>query len=296
MIVPRPSRRQRLAKVFFAYGCMSTLIVAMVHLTGAVLARPEWLVYQFHWKMWFALFVLHSLVLVCTIGPDPTLTIESGWDPVFNPSTKAVRYGRTVLLVAFCNFTFWVFRPFWMLPLGPEVAAQEILGTLSSFVLLSAAYIAVHWALRPENVFSSGILSFLESPLGGRLLVPIMRRATARSRAVAFDEWLSGTLEACESAARSASTVPDVTVSDSTQAIDCYEFQSRVLHELESRASILHHRRRLSHDGYKEIRRFIRSVESIQCSSPSQLKWQCVINDAKSILAMRSRSKLLQEN
>lgn len=98
---------------------------------------------------------------------------------------------------------------------------------------------------------------------------------------------MTGLLECCDLAARSTSAVRDATDCKDPRVVDCVEFTYEVLSELESRACVIHHRDKLSQEGHRAIKRFVHSVASISAVSPDPVKWQNIVNDAKTVLAMR---------
>jgi hypothetical protein len=52
------------------------------------------------------------------------------------------------------------------LPRHTDGATVKGLGLfLASLAMLSSLYIALHWALRPENLFSKGLIGLLSDPI-----------------------------------------------------------------------------------------------------------------------------------
>jgi hypothetical protein len=277
-------RRKIWANVLFWYSCLSVVLCGVVHVVVALLGRPELLFDPDNVNVWWGLIGAHLLVFCLTFGTKygGGEAWEPGWPPVLDPSPGAVRFARVALLATAGNFGYWVFR----FVRNPE--EHEISSVLSAVALLSAVTLAIVWGLRAESVFWHHYVALMRRGNPTMTLpASVLCSMGAKRRAIPFAKWMSGLLKYCELAAKSTSTVRDATDCDDPRIVDCVEFTSKVLDELESRACLIHYRDRLSDEGHRAIRRFIHSAESIQCRSPEPLKWQNIINDAKAVLAMR---------
>lgn len=279
-------RRKFWARLLFWYSCLSTVVCCVIHLVVALLGQSEPLFASVSYIAWWGMFGVYLLVFCLTFGGGygGGEAWELGWPPVLDPSPVAVRIARLALLATTGNFGYWVFR------FVRNHEEHEISSVLSAVALLSAVTLAIVWGLRPENVFPHRYVALMRRGNPTMTLpASVLRSMGARRRAIPFAKWMSGLLECCELAFKSTATVQDATDCNDPRIVDCVEFTSKALDELESRACLIHHRDRLSDEGHRAIRRFIHSTESIQCRVPESLKWQNIVNDAKTVLAMRDR-------
>jgi hypothetical protein len=114
------------------------------------------------------IFLLHSIAAIATFQRIPSGNL---WQPVLAITDKRIRLGR--LLIGLTSINFLVcFCLLGGAALEKDVSLQEtaVYLVLSSFLLQNTIYIGVHWALRPENLFSSSLLKAISNPIG--LLFP----------------------------------------------------------------------------------------------------------------------------
>lgn len=270
--------RQILAKALFLYGFLASAALLYLHVAINYFNRSElsdWFEADTEWT--HRLLVMHAATFVVTFARLSGSESNPTFAPLIRPSERAVRIGRGILLASVLNI---------VVPIGIFRITRRDPGLTSAVLLLSATYTAVHWALRPENIFSWRVLRVLREGLYPYLLdwwmMPLIRKSQARKRAIPLDEWLSGLLRACESAVNSRLAT---SASPGAGEIDCIDFQDLVLDELESEACLIHYRKRLSAEGFREIQRFVRAVESLP--PPDSLTWEPVVDSASSVLAVR---------
>ena len=111
-------------------------------------------------------------------------------------------------------------------------------------------------------------------------------RLYAKRHATPLQEWLTGLTASCEKAVASKRLVN--AEYPGPGEIDCLEFQCEVLYELESRACLVHHKNLLSHDGFREIRRFLQAVDNLDHKSTNELSWPAVLRSARTVLNLRA--------
>lgn len=231
------------------------------------------------------LVIAHLFTFVLTFDTDPAAEFDPRWAPLIHPSERAVVIGRLFLVAASCNLAYW--------PVALRLyrSPDSFYALVAALFLISATYTAVHWALRPENIFSWKILGAVRMGLYplvfGWWLHPILERRYARRHALPLNEWLSGLLACCEKASKGGRLVDSET--PGAGEVDCLELQVHLNTELESRACLTQHRKKLSQDGFREIRRLVRSVDALDHRAPDQEKWQQVVRDARTVLAMRDK-------
>jgi O-antigen/teichoic acid export membrane protein len=144
----------------FWYGCLGSLFVFVWYIAAirghATMPDSVWIVE--------AVFVLHAAAALATFQRTST---RPAWQPVLDVTPARIRLARTLFALSIVNFLvcLGVF-------LYAEYRGNEALGNagvaliLTSFLLLNTVYIAIHWAFRPENLFSSSFLRVIANPLG----------------------------------------------------------------------------------------------------------------------------------
>ena len=276
----------------FGYGCLTTALMLYAYFSFAVLRRhdvPEFITRVGSAEMWIYVAGAHMLTFVATLAGGGMGERAPLWNPLIPPTTRSILVGRIILLAATCNFLFWV--PYIYLRLDDRGAPWC---AVAAMLLLSTTYTAVHWALRPENIFSWPILRFLSSPLSflTTLERPVVNKAIARRPAMPFDAWLQELLRCCERAVTSKGFVNSESPEEGE--IDCLQFRALVLDDLGSRTCVLRYKRRMSRDEFRAIQRFLRAVASLDRRRPARAVWQGVIVEARSVLALKGT--LTKEN
>lgn len=193
------------------------------------------------------------------------------YPPLIHPDRERVRFGRGIVFATTANGIFtWINRD--------AVGASTGLAFIWSAFLAVGVLIAAVWALSPEYLFPQRWLEFLFEDRGHW-----PQRLQSKRAAPPLEPWLAGLFECCEKVA-SNPKVP----------IDCLELQSEVDVHLESRACLIQHRKLLTHEGFRQIRRFVQAVDALDCRATNALAWQSVAGCAKSVLELRDRSAILR--
>jgi hypothetical protein len=76
--------------------------------------------------------------------------------------------------------------------------------------------------------------------------------------------------------------------------VDHTELLTEVLIHLESRACLIQHRKLLTHEGFREIRRFVQAVDALKHQANNELALQAITNSAKSVLQLRDRRGIVR--
>lgn len=273
-LVRKVVKNQTVAKAMFAYGCLTTPLFLYVYVSFAILERrdvPDFLATHGSLQMWGYIGSLHFLTLVLTCMRSPMSERDPLWAPVIRPTKSSILIGRAIVFVATCNVLFWFPYAPWQF-----VAAM--------FLLLSA-YTAVHWALRPENVFSWSVLRFLRPSGSDPLMRPFVGASIARRPTMPLGEWLPELLRFCELVVNSKRLVNSEAPGEGE--IDCLELQVRVLGDLGSKTCLLRYKKSLSKDGFTAIQEFLRRVASLDRKQPNQDAWRETLEAARSVLALR---------
>lgn len=271
-------------KFMFLYGCLSSLIGVYAHYSVSF-DPSRWMTVNPLTRTAAWLCVVHMYyVLTCLqrdyrgyYGFRPRLA------PVLPLTPRLVLVGRGLHAAAFLNCSYTLFLVF---------NREATVALLPAMYLLGAIYGVVHWGLRPENVFNERIMQHGRrdghafGSLPGLLKRAVGQAAGNRSK-IAMDVWLEEVLRSCETAAAGGRLVNSET--PETGEIDCVEFQTHLLDEIESKICLWQYRKRLSDEGFKELRRYIGAVDALQHRSPDQLKWQSAVLSARAVLSLRGK-------
>ena len=144
----------------FWYGCLGTCC-AFVWYVAALQGRAT-----ITNNVWIAeeVFVLHAAAALATFQRT---SMRPAWQPVLDVTAGRITLAKVLFGLSIVNFlvclgVFLVaeFR-------GNVDLANDGVGLiLTSFIMLNTIYIAIHWAFRPENLFSAAFLRVIENPLG----------------------------------------------------------------------------------------------------------------------------------
>ena len=168
--------KKGIAIVCFAAGCLASVLALTWYAAVLLAGNPRW---PFPSKIGRieALFAVWGLVMFATFYRNP----RPIWKPLIEVTSGHIKAARLLLAFAVTNCLLW---------LGASVAmwALRVRGPLSwtfcllasSVILLNAVYIAVHWAFRPENLFSERFRRFADDPIVFTIFQPFVRRKKIR--------------------------------------------------------------------------------------------------------------------
>jgi hypothetical protein len=146
----------RIAKYCFIYGCVASAL-ALVWYVASILGYVLWP--EGPWVV-VSMFVVHGIVMVLTFHRDPARTL---WSPLIPITPNRLRAAKAILAAAVANFLLCLI----LMLLGNRPASLRMLSTaFASLALLNMVYVAIHWAVRPENLFPRQLLAFVSSPIG----------------------------------------------------------------------------------------------------------------------------------
>jgi hypothetical protein len=148
----------------FWYGCFGALFSLGWYVAAgmgrAAIPSNVWVIE--------AVFVLHAAAALATFHRAPVLP---AWRPVLSVTPSRVRLAKTLLALSIMNFVACLGAFIFAVVRGDlALENKTVFLVLTSFLLQNTIYIAVHWALRPENLFSASFLRAISNPLG--LLFP----------------------------------------------------------------------------------------------------------------------------
>jgi hypothetical protein len=154
--------RQLVRLYCFWYGCLGTCCALWWH----IVALQGQFAFPSNWWIVEAVFVLHALAAVCTFQRS----LRHPWQPILIVTQSRIRLAKLLFSIATLNFILCL-GAFIVASLGRYHALQDktVPLILTSFLLQNTVYIALHWAFRPENLFSSSFIEALSNPLGSVL-------------------------------------------------------------------------------------------------------------------------------
>ena len=145
----------------FWYGCLGTALATIWHVL-AILGRAELpdnvIVVE-------TIFALHSMAAIFTFYRSPLP--PRAWQPLFTVTRRRILIAKAILGCTVADFLLCL-PAFLFASLRHDAIVQQRLLPLllTSFVLSNTVYIAIHWAFRPENLFSRTFIAALSNPLG----------------------------------------------------------------------------------------------------------------------------------
>lgn len=151
--------RKAIAIVGFVYGCVGSLL----SLVWVLFALTEGATWQIDASLAVVVLVVHGTVIVVTLHREP---LGSSWRPVVSVTPWRVRAATVLLGGGLLNFAAWL--AFVVITRSRGALRAYDLGLpliVASLALLTSTYVAVHWAFRPENLFSQGLLQAAAFPL-----------------------------------------------------------------------------------------------------------------------------------
>jgi hypothetical protein len=97
--------------------------------------------------------------------------------PVLKASNGGIKVARLMLACAFINFALWLLAcvGLWAARIRGPLPWMFCL-VASGVTLLNAVYVAIHWAFRPENLFSERFRRFADDPVVLLIFDPVLRR------------------------------------------------------------------------------------------------------------------------
>jgi hypothetical protein len=163
--------RNFIAKFCFYYGCLASVGALVWYL--AILAGSEGLPQSV--LLVETVAVIYIIVMIITFSKSQ----RSAWEPVVQVTRRRIIIGKVLLLIASLNFLFCTALIVWE---NRAVSSSALSMGIASFALLNAVYLAIHWALRPENLFPGRFLLFISNPLVYILFHSSLSRQFTRSK------------------------------------------------------------------------------------------------------------------
>jgi hypothetical protein len=141
------------------YGCLGT-VLAFIWFLSALFGK--------------FIGAASSLAVVLTVfltyGLAACLTFQrysERWEPLVTPTANRIRLAKAVFAVGTLNFFACSAVFIWAAQTKHRILADNtVYLVLTSLVLQNAIYIAVHWLIRPENIFPEWFMNLVTNPLG----------------------------------------------------------------------------------------------------------------------------------
>ena len=105
-------------------------------------------------------FALHALAAIATFQRG------AHWPPLVSVTRERVVVAKSLLAIATLNFLGclgWFFYGAYADNPDPSGLGAGLI--LASFLIQNCVYIALHWAFRPENLFSAAFIRGVSDPL-----------------------------------------------------------------------------------------------------------------------------------
>lgn len=143
----------------FWYGCLGTL-GAFAWYASALRGS---FAFPSNWSIVEVIFALHCGAAVLTFQTQ----VRQAWRPVLSVTRNRIWLAKTLLALATFNFLFCM-GMFLVAGIQGNQALKDKMVPLilTSFLLQNTVYIGVHWAFRPENLFSGSFIRAISNPLG----------------------------------------------------------------------------------------------------------------------------------
>lgn len=151
--------RKSVALFGFVYGCTTSLLSSGWFVLAAVGAPTR----DLNPTIAAVVALIHGCVLVITFHREP---FGNPWRPVLLVTERRVKAAKVLLgavLIAFI-LCFAVVL-FAALRSALSTYDRGLHLVVASLAVLSSVYIALHWAFRPENLFSHALLQTAAFPL-----------------------------------------------------------------------------------------------------------------------------------
>jgi hypothetical protein len=144
--------RNFIEKLCFFYGCLASAGSLVWYLA-------TWAGYE---GLPQSVLIVETVAIIYGIVMVITFSKSWAWEAVLQVTRRRIAIGKILLIVALLNFLFCTGLIVWE---NRAVSSRTLSMGLSSFALLNTVYIAIHWALRPENLFPGRFLLFISNPL-----------------------------------------------------------------------------------------------------------------------------------
>jgi hypothetical protein len=168
--------KRGIAIVCFAAGCLASLLALDWYVAVLVTRNSMW-PFPSDVAEIEALFVVWGLIMFATFYRNP----RPIWMPLFEITSARIKAARLLLACTLINCVVWLIACVALWAVQVRGPLPWIFCLLASGVtLLNAVYVFIHWALRPENLFSERFRRFADDPIVFLIFDPLLRRRKIR--------------------------------------------------------------------------------------------------------------------
>jgi hypothetical protein len=143
--------RKIIATLAFIYGCIAFLL-SLGWYVMALAGNAFWTVNP---ATAATVIAIHGCVITLTFHREP---FRNHWESVLAVTWRRIKAAKLLLWAAALNFLLC-----FAFTLLHEARGAPLI--VASLAVLSSAYIVLHWAFRPENLFSEGFLQTIAFPI-----------------------------------------------------------------------------------------------------------------------------------
>lgn len=162
--------------VCFAAGCLS-FALALTWYVAVLVTRHSMWPFPSGIAGIETLFAAWGLIMFATFYRSP----RPIWMPVLEVKGGRIKAARLLLACTLINLVVWLLASF-------VLWATQIRGPLpwvfcifaAAVTLLNAVYVVIHWALRPENLFSERFRRFANDPIVFLIFHSVLKRRKIR--------------------------------------------------------------------------------------------------------------------
>ena len=122
-----------------------------------------------------------TIYAVTLIATFPVYRVRSQWKAIFDISATKKKVAHFSLWLAIVNFVVFTAVAILVRLISGSISSSLALRFVGSALWLNGVYLVIHWAYRPENVFSRSTLILMNNPLFS-LFSPTYRRNAAKAR------------------------------------------------------------------------------------------------------------------
>jgi hypothetical protein len=168
--------KKPIAIVCFAAGCLSS-IFALAWYVAVLVTRHSMWPFPSGIAEVEALFAAWGLIMFATFYRSR----RPIWMPLLQVSGGRVKVARLLLVCNLVNCAVWLLASLglWAMQIC-EPLPWVFCVFAAAVTLLNAVYVIVHWALRPENLFSERFRRFADDPIVFLIFDPVLKRRKIR--------------------------------------------------------------------------------------------------------------------
>ena len=162
--------------VCFSGGCLASALATLWYVAVLAEREPLW-PFPSEIAQIEALFAVWGLIMFATFYRRP----RPIWVPLFGVDDARVKRARVLLACSAANCAAWLAANvgLWIARMrGPLPWTFCLLA--SAAAILNGVYVAIHWAVRPEKLFSDRVRRLADDPTVFLIIGPLIKRWRVR--------------------------------------------------------------------------------------------------------------------